>query len=86
MGMQCKDIPEQPVLSFIAQVQRGEDVRSATWFEGFENSVQNAMPIGVPRKLALAKMNMMIRKGVVSGCGCGCRGDFELTPKGLTLI
>lgn len=93
--MQCKDIPEQPVLDFIAKVQRGETYwyptegqrrfygdkvpyGSATWYEGFENSVLNAMPKGTPEKLGLAKMKSMVRKGLVDGCACGCRGDFTV--------
>lgn len=72
--MQCKNIPTQPILDFL----RGSD-RWGTWFEGYENSVQNAMPEGTPPKLALAKMRQLIKHGTVKGCACGCRGDFELT-------
>ena len=59
---------------------------SATWFwsEDYkpENSVVRGMPEGVNEKLALAKMRKLIAQGYVSGCACGCRGDFELTDKG----
>lgn len=48
-----------------------------------EWNVMEAMPTGIPPKLALAKMRMMIRRGVVDGCPCGCRGDFVITEKGL---
>ena len=76
--MQCKDIPEKPVLEFLA----GLDGRWANWFgDEYENSVTRAMP-GVPAKLVVAKMRQMIRKGVVGGCPCGCRGDYVLTEKG----
>ncbi len=33
-------------------------------------------------KLILAKMKQLIKRGLVDGCACGCRGDFEITPKG----
>ena len=46
------------------------------------NSVLLAMPKNTPEKLALAKMKQMIKRGIVSGCPCGCRGDFEITAKG----
>lgn len=76
--MQCKDIPDRPILEFLWSL----DGRWATWFgDQFDNSVTHAMP-SVPRKLALAKMRMLIRRGLVAGCGCGCRGDFVLTDKG----
>lgn len=76
--MQCKDIPDPPILEFLAALNG----RWATWFgDEYDNSVTRAMP-GVPAKLALAKMRMLIRRGVVDGCPCGCRGDFVLTDKG----
>jgi predicted transcriptional regulator len=44
------------------------------------------MPDETPVKLARAKMGMLIRRGLVDGCTCGCRGDFELTAKGADLL
>lgn len=109
--MQCKDIPEVPVLEFLLKVQRREthwmpspDMKpgwgdqpiahsQATWFWGDEpgdyrpeNSVVRSMPLGTNGKLALAKMKAMIRKGLVDGCPCGCRGDFEITDKGREVL
>lgn len=79
---QCKDIPDGPILEFLAS-HKG---RWCHWFAiGSTNdtrSVVRAMPAGTPGKLVLAKMRMLIRRGVVKGCPCGCRGDFEITPKG----
>lgn len=34
--------------------------------------------IDFPYKVLLAKCRQMINKGRLKGCGCGCRGDFEL--------
>lgn len=79
--MQCKDIPDEPILRFLDNLDGW-----GGWFSDFENSVLRAMPEGTPEKLALAKMRMLIRRGLVSGCGCGCRGDFEITSKGEALI
>ncbi len=31
-----------------------------------------------PAHLVRAKLAKMIRKGLVDGCACGCRGDFEV--------
>ncbi len=36
----------------------------------------------LPRKLQLSVMARLIRRGLVDGCACGCRGDFVLTTKG----
>ena len=40
------------------------------------------MPVGTYKQLARAKMAQLIRSKLVTGCACGCRGDFELTAKG----
>lgn len=80
--MQAKDIPEQPILDFLAQPEIANRL-GATWFEGFDNSVQNAMPEGTPAKVALAKMRSLVKRGLVAGCACGCRGDFQLKTKAL---
>lgn len=79
-GRQTKDIPDRPVLEFLRDLGRW-----ATWFDYDprpNNTVVSAMPEGTPPKMALSKMNSLIRRGLVSGCPCGCRGDFEITPAG----
>lgn len=81
--MQAKNIPEAPVLQFLAGLPRNTP---ATWYGKAswtpENSVILAMPAGTPEKVALAKMRALIKRGLVEGCGCGCRGDFVITTKG----
>jgi hypothetical protein len=77
--LQAKDIPDEPILAFLAGPSDGWPVCGwATSFPGFPNSVQNAMPPGVPEKLARAKMASLIRRGLVHGCACGCRGDYRI--------
>lgn len=77
--MQCKDIPNAPILRFLA-----DNPGWCNWFDAkFEKSVRRAMPEGTPGKLVIAKMRVLIRNGLVDGCPCGCRGDFELTEKGI---
>ncbi len=86
--MQCKDIPEKPILEFLNE-HPWPEARMATWCgqrrrrEGDGNDVSAVMPAGTPTKLVLAKMKMMKRRGVVEGCACGCRGDFRISDKGL---
>lgn len=82
---QCKDIPDRPILELLAQ-NPGE---WHTWYEvipGGMPTVRPAMPPDAPDKLILAKMNKLLRRGLVDGCGCGCRGDFEITDKGLAFL
>jgi len=89
--MQAKDIPVMPVLAFLESCRR-----AAVPFPGapgtlsvredgslLPNSVQHGMPVGVPKKLARAKMASLIHQKLVDGCVCGCRGDFKLTEKGV---
>jgi hypothetical protein len=76
--MQCKDIPDEPILRFLDDLDRW-----ATYGEGHSMpTVRDAMPANTPKKLQLAKMRSLIDRGLVSGCHCGCRGDFEITEKG----
>lgn len=32
----------------------------------------------VPYKVVLAKARKLIRRGLLTGCACGCRGEFEV--------
>jgi hypothetical protein len=80
-ALRCKDIPDLPILELLAK--NPTQWHNWCWTEW---NVTEAMPPGIPPKLALAKMRRMIRRGVVGGCPCGCRGDFVITEKGLAEI
>ena len=76
--MQCKDIPDEPIIQFLRE--HSGPFEWATWGPSAGMpTVQDAMPPGTPPKLQLAKMRMLMRRGIVQGCPCGCRGDFYLT-------
>lgn len=73
-ALQCKGIPDEPILTMLRA-----DPRWHTWGEGHSMpTVRDAMPAGTPEKLQLAKMRSLIKRHLVHGCGCGCRGDFHL--------
>jgi len=86
MGMnktlQCKHIPTKPILEFLFQ-RRKEGKMWCCWMDSHENSIGQAMPPDIPGKLKRAKMQGLIERGLVSGCACGCRGDFEITKEGI---
>lgn len=84
--MKCSDILDLPILQFLAGVEvvNGERLW-ATHMNGYGAmpSVRQCFPPGTPEKLVLAKMRQMMRRGVITGCPCGCRGDWVITEKGL---
>lgn len=80
--MQCKDIPDMPILEFLAK----NPTQWHNWYFGDEFDVRHCMPFDVPEKLRLAKMRMLIRRGLVDGCDCGCRGDFTITEQGMASL
>lgn len=76
-------IPTRPVLEFLDRLNG----QWGTWFvdrDGvpFENSVIRAMPEGVHPRRVQAKMRKLGKRGLIDGCFCGCRGDYELTEAG----
>jgi hypothetical protein len=69
----------------IAMILGGMDERFREWCEVSERDGFDAadglmvfdVP-GVPEKVVLAKAKRLMRRGLISGCACGCRGDFEV--------
>jgi hypothetical protein len=55
-----------------------------TWFRGdYCNSVLHAMPEGTSDLRARAFMKIIgLKHGLITGCHCGCRGDYVLTYAG----
>lgn len=80
--MKTSDIPERPILEFLAKHQ-GE---WCNWFFDAEVGPPNERSVVHVMKLVLSKMKTLIRRGLATGCDCGCRGDFEITDKGLEHI
>jgi hypothetical protein len=73
--MQCKDIADTPLLRFIADKQAEIGMWVCYW--DLEPPYSD-----LPDKLFRAKMGQLLKRGLVTGCNCGCRGDYEMTVKG----
>lgn len=75
--MQVKDIATGPLLIFVGLKQRELGGRwVCTWdFEG-------TMYADLPDRLFRAKMKNLIKHGLIDGCACGCRGDYQITERG----
>lgn len=40
------------------------------------SDIQGALP-SWPKRVVLAKLRSLVKRGLLDGCTCGCRGDFE---------
>jgi hypothetical protein len=72
---QAKDIIDDVALAAIVACRGRNGVPSwATLWD-----IQAELPT-FPPKVVLAKLRSMVRRGLIDGCACGCRGDFEIAP------
>lgn len=72
------------ILSFLANHQ-GHWATHSDSCDGGMPTVKDVLP-DVSHDSRLAKMKELYASGYVQGCPCGCRGDWEITNKGLALI
>jgi len=81
MSAQANDVPEDVIMRAL-RTEPGKwfthwDVESplhGTWsIVRMEPSLR-----AFPPKVLLAKLRSMERRGLIEGCGCGCRGDWHV--------
>lgn len=79
--MKTSDIPDEPILRVLSKLQ-------GTWSSHFwTKELIETFPVEIREtKLVLSKMRSLHKRGLVGGCACGCRGDWEITDKGLEQI
>jgi hypothetical protein len=68
--IQAKDIPDE---AFMAAVEKCGRDNPAQWAMRWDVTAE----LGVPWKVAIAKFKRLEAKGLLSGCSCGCRGDWH---------
>lgn len=78
---QAKDIADAAVLKTVAR--RDGPARAAVTHDEL---MRQPWATGLPAKVVRAKMAALIRRGLVDGCACGCRGDYVITKAGLALV
>lgn len=66
--MKAADITDEVLLAEIDKADPNGIGRSR-W------DIARAMP-QFPEKVVLAKLRSMKKRGIITGCACGCRGDF----------
>jgi hypothetical protein len=79
--MQCKDIPDA---AFLDAVRRTPGVSSQpdSWRNRWAVQAELETATGwIPERLFLAKARGLIRRKLLRGCPCGCRGDYELPAR-----
>jgi len=87
--VKTRDIKDIDILNYLYDRQ-GQ--WTSLWYGHFKekdktiDDVYYAMPAETPHKVALSKMKSLYKRKLVDGCTCGCRGDFEITDKGLELL
>jgi hypothetical protein len=85
--MQANDIDDIALLRFIdAKQHQLRDEHGTGWLPwvcmwDFEPPYTD-----LPGNLFRAKMATLIKRKLVSGCACGCRGDYHLTTRGRAYI
>jgi len=81
--IQAKHVSDVAVLRAVerlgAKIREAHGGFSAAW--AFTWDLYAEFP-SVPEKVMRAKMVALIRRKLVTGCTCGCRGDFEITSTG----
>jgi len=70
--VKTSDITDEAFLAVVHQVRE----REQRWTH--VGDVMEAL--GAPRRVVLSKARKLIDRGLLDGCACGCRGDFEVTP------
>lgn len=85
--MQCKDIEDLPILRALEKVPLDHGRRRFSTHRDTDvmPSIFSAFPREANDRLRLAKLRGMISRGLITGCACGCRGDFVITEKGLEM-
>ena len=73
--MKAADIPDHTILDAIAHDPRERGI-------GTPISAVLARFPDFPPKVVRAKLHALLRRKLIAGCVCGCRGDFTLTPAG----
>lgn len=82
--IQAKHVPEIPMLRFI-------ESNNGSWKTHFDTdspqgigwSIPASIPEmrAFPERVLLAKLSSLLRRGLVDGCDCGCRGDWRPTAR-----
>lgn len=74
--MQAKDIADEVMIDAIQKTRGRNNV--AIWSTIWD--IQGELP-QFPKKVVIAKLRSMVKRKLINGCVCGCRGDFEVLER-----
>lgn len=85
--LQAKDLVDYVVLARIDEIKKTQG-RHSTWHLDLPNSIATALPQinHANKRVLLAKLKSLHKRGFIGGCACGCSGSFYLTPQGQIAI
>lgn len=86
--IQAKDIDDRRVLTIISDLMAAEyreRPRPDEYLWTMVWDIEKRLP-DVPGKVLAAKLEALVRRGLIDGCTCGCRGDFFLLPAGRAFL
>jgi len=72
--MQAKDISDEEITRVITAIRTERNMWTSRW------DLEERLP-QYPPKVILAKCRSMLRRGLITGCPCGCRGNFEIVSE-----
>jgi hypothetical protein len=75
----AKQIPDLEILRVVSEVKQP----GTSWC--MFSMVCAAFPLFC-EKVVRAKLHALIRRKLIVGCVCGCRGDFEVTSAGMDVL
>lgn len=88
-AVKAADIQDRDFLAAVAEIQRiggsWANWRRSREYGNGEGGIMDRFP-EVPEKVMYAKARRLLKRELMTGCACGCRGGFELTPSGRDLL
>jgi hypothetical protein len=75
--LQAKHIKDRDFIRLTLEAERRTAGLGASW-----TRPEDYATLMMPEKVVLAKARALLKRGLIAGCGCGCRGDFRVTPAG----
>jgi len=83
------DMPDLPLVEFVVALDGGWGTWCWTEHEDpvfWNHSVAPLFPPDTPWKLIQKKMARLVERGIIEGCTCPCRGDYEVTDRSRAFV